>query len=130
VEFAPPKELLAAMQKAGGKITVSADMKDMAGADIVLTDCWVSMHNSDALVREKLLSSYQINDAAMKRAAPHAIFMHCLPAHRGQEVTDAVIDGAQSAVWDEAENRLHAHKAIICWCMGVDPTAEKGTMRP
>jgi ornithine carbamoyltransferase len=123
-EFAPPVDLLAKTQKAGGKISVTADIKAAAGADIVVTDCWVSMHNSDAGIREQLLTPYQVNEALMKRAAPQAIFMHCLPAHRGQEVTDAVIDSAQSAVWDEAENRLHAHKAIICWCMGIDPTSK------
>ena len=123
-EFAPPIALLAAMQKAGAKINVTADITAATGADIVLTDCWVSMHNSDVSVRQQLLTPYQVDEALMKRAAPHAIFMHCLPAHRNEEVTDAVLDGPQSAAWDEAENRLHAHKAIICWCIGVDPTAE------
>ena len=123
-EFVPPIALLAAMQKAGAKINVTADITAATGADIVLTDCWVSMHNSDVSVRQQLLTPYQVDEALMKRAAPHAIFMHCLPAHRNEEVTDAVLDGPQSAAWDEAENRLHAHKAIICWCIGVDPTAE------
>ncbi|MGB9152090.1 MAG: ornithine carbamoyltransferase [Alphaproteobacteria bacterium] len=121
-EFAPPTALLAAVQKSGAKITVSADVASVAGADIVITDCWVSMHNSDAGSRQQSLTPYQVDEALMKRTAPHAIFMHCLPAHRGEEVTDAVIDSAQSVVWDEAENRLHAQKAIICWCMGIDPT--------
>jgi ornithine carbamoyltransferase len=121
-EFAPPVPLLAALQKAGAKIKVMADITAAAGADIVLTDCWVSMHNSDAGIREQLLTPFQVNESLMKRAAKNAIFLHCLPAHRGEEVTDAVLDGAQSAAWDEAENRLHAHKAIICWCMGIDPT--------
>ncbi|MDE2029569.1 MAG: ornithine carbamoyltransferase [Alphaproteobacteria bacterium] len=121
-EFVPPKDLLAALQKRGAKISVAANVDAVEGADIVLTDCWVSMHNSDASVREQLLTPYRVDATLMKRAAPHAIFMHCLPAHRGEEVTDEVIDGPQSVVWDEAENRLHAQKAIICWCMGVDPT--------
>jgi ornithine carbamoyltransferase len=127
-EFVPQPTLLAALQRTGAKIKVTADISAAAEADIVLTDCWVSMHNSDAGVRQQLLNPYQVNEALMKRAAPGAIFMHCLPAHRGEEVTDAVIDSAQSAAWDEAENRLHGHKAIICWCMGVDPTAKTASM--
>jgi ornithine carbamoyltransferase len=121
-EFVPPVSLLAALQKAGAKIKVTADIDAAAGANIILTDCWVSMHNSDAGIREQLLTPFRVDEAVMKRAAKNAIFMHCLPAHRGEEVTDSVLDGPQSAAWDEAENRLHAHKAIICWCMGVDPT--------
>jgi len=120
-EFAPAPQVLIAAQKRGAKVTVSANLDDVRGADIVLTDCWVSMHNSDAAARHERLSPYQVNAALMKQAAPHAIFLHCLPAHRGEEVTDDVIDGPQSVVWDEAENRLHAQKAIICWCMGVVP---------
>ncbi|MDE1901140.1 MAG: ornithine carbamoyltransferase [Alphaproteobacteria bacterium] len=118
-EFVPPVKLLVLMQKRGAKITVSADIAHAEDADIVITDCWVSMHNSDAAVRHQLLAPYQVDAALMKRAAPHALFMHCLPAHRGEEVTDDVIDGSQSVVWDEAENRLHAQKAILCWCMGM-----------
>ncbi|MGE3623891.1 MAG: ornithine carbamoyltransferase [Bdellovibrionales bacterium] len=118
-EFAPPPDLLAAVQKRGGRITVSADTSTAEGADIVITDCWVSMHNSDAAVRQERLTPYQVNGDFMRRAKPGAIFMHCLPAHRNEEVTDAIIDGPQSVVLDEAENRLHAQKAILCWCLGV-----------
>ncbi|MDD3370592.1 MAG: ornithine carbamoyltransferase [Alphaproteobacteria bacterium] len=121
-QFSPPARLLADMQRGGAKIGVTRDLDAVDGADIVLTDCWVSMHNSDAGVREQLLTPFRVDEFLMKRASKAAIFMHCLPAHRGEEVTDAVLDGPQSAAWDEAENRLHAHKAIICWCMGVDPT--------
>ncbi len=121
-EFMPPAPLLSALQKTGAKIKVSSKMEAGEGADIVLTDCWVSMHNSDAGIREQLLTPYQVNAGVMKRAAKNAIFLHCLPAHRGEEVTDSVLDGPQSAAWDEAENRMHAHKAILCWCMGLDPT--------
>jgi ornithine carbamoyltransferase len=121
-EFGPAKDALIAAQKRGVKVNVTPDLKAVDGADIVLTDCWVSMHNSDAAARHERLTPYQVNETLMKRAAPKSVFMHCLPAHRGEEVTDAVIDGPQSIVWDEAENRLHAQKAIICWCMGVDPT--------
>jgi len=89
----------------------------VAGADCVVTDAWVSMGDEDAVKRRNLLRDYQVNEALMARAAGDAIFMHCLPAHRGEEVTDAVIDGPQSAVFDEAENRLHAQKAILLWCL-------------
>jgi ornithine carbamoyltransferase len=121
-KFAPPQALLTLVQRSGGKINVSADINAAAGADIVITDCWVSMHNNDVAERKELLAAYQVNAALMNRAAPDAIFMHCLPAHRGEEVTDEVIDGPQSIVFDEAENRLHVQKAIICWCMSIEPT--------
>ncbi len=118
-EFTPASDLVIAAQKKGVRISVTADINAIAGADIVITDCWVSMHNSDAAARHDRLAPYQVNTELMRKAAPKAIFMHCLPAHRGEEVTDAVIDGPQSVVWDEAENRMHAQKAIICWCLGV-----------
>jgi ornithine carbamoyltransferase len=89
----------------------------VADADCVVTDAWVSMGDEDAVKRHNLLRGYQVNESLMARAASDAIFMHCLPAHRGEEVTDAVIDGPQSAVFDEAENRLHAQKAILLWCL-------------
>lgn len=120
-EFAPNKNILIAAQKAGATITVSQDVEEVKGAHVVLTDCWVSMHNSDAAARHERLAPYQVNEELMKRAATNAIFMHCLPAHRNEEVTDAVLDGPQSVVWDEAENRLHVQKAIICWCMNSIP---------
>jgi ornithine carbamoyltransferase len=119
-EFMPPPDLLASCQKQGARIHVTAEPHAVEGADIVITDCWVSMHNSDVAARQERLAPYQVNEAFMKRAKKSAIFMHCLPAHRGEEVTDEVIDGPQSVVWDEAENRLHAQKAIMCWCMGVE----------
>jgi ornithine carbamoyltransferase len=91
----------------------------VVGADCVITDTWVSMGDEDAAgLHHNLLKPYQVNAALMARAAAGAIFMHCLPAHRGEEVTDEVIDGPCSVVWDEAENRLHAQKAILEWCMG------------
>jgi ornithine carbamoyltransferase len=77
------------------------------------------MHDAETANRHNLLKAYQVNAALMKRAAPHAIFMHCLPAHRGEEVTDDVMDGPQSAVFDEAENRLHVQKAILLHCFGA-----------
>jgi ornithine carbamoyltransferase len=89
----------------------------VAGADCVVTDTWVSMGMQPGERRHNLLQPYRVDEALMKRAAPGAIFLHCLPAHRGEEVTSGVLDGAQSAVWDEAENRLHAQKGILTWCM-------------
>jgi ornithine carbamoyltransferase len=76
------------------------------------------MGDTDAARRQKLLEPYRVDTTLMKRAKPGAIFLHCLPAHRGEEVTDEVMDGPQSAVWDEAENRLHAQKSILLWCFG------------
>jgi ornithine carbamoyltransferase len=87
-------------------------------ADCVVSDAWVSMGDEDATKRHNLLAAYQVNARLMARADKDAIFMHCLPAHRGEEVTDDVIDGPQSVVFDEAENRLHAQKAILKWCLG------------
>jgi ornithine carbamoyltransferase len=87
-------------------------------ADCVVTDTWVSMGDKAATKRRALLKPYQVNRALMSLARRDAIFMHCLPAHRGEEVTDEVIDGSQSAVFDEAENRLHVQKAILLWCLG------------
>jgi ornithine carbamoyltransferase len=89
------------------------------GADIVVTDCWVSMGDEDEGRRHNLLKPYQVNAKLMEAARKDAVFMHCLPAHRGEEVTDEVIDGPQSVVFDEAENRLHAQKGILAWCLGA-----------
>ena len=87
-------------------------------ADLIITDTWVSMGDTDASERRKALKPYRVDTTLMARAKPDALFMHCLPAHRGDEVTDEVIDGPQSVVFDEAENRLHAQKAILCWSSG------------
>lgn len=86
------------------------------GADVVTTDTWVSMGDEDAAARKAALAPYQVNDALMAKAASGAIFLHCLPAHRGEEVVQSVIDGPQSVIFDEAENRLHVQKAIMLWC--------------
>ena len=103
---------------AGAQIEFSDDPeRAVTGADCVVTDAGVSMGDEDAVKRHNLLRAYQVNERLMARAAKDAIFMHCLPAHRGEEVTDEVIDGPQSAVFDEAENRLHAQKAILAWCL-------------
>ena len=86
------------------------------GADCVTTDTWISMGDDDS-DRHNLLAPYRVDEALLTKAKPGALFMHCLPAHRGEEVTDAIIDGPQSVVWDEAENRLHAQKAVLKWCL-------------
>jgi ornithine carbamoyltransferase len=104
----------------GADITVTSSAEvAVNGASCVVTDAWVSMHDRDAANRHNLLKPFQVNAALMKRAAPDAIFMHCLPAHRGEEVTGEVMDGPQSVVFDEAENRLHAQKAILLHCFGL-----------
>jgi ornithine carbamoyltransferase len=90
------------------------------GADVVVTDCWVSMGDKDEAFRRQTLAPYQVDEALMNEAAKDALFMHCLPAHRGEEVTDAVIDGPRSVVFDEAENRLHAQKGVLAWCLAPD----------
>jgi ornithine carbamoyltransferase len=103
----------------GGDVHFGVDAeKAVAGAECVVSDAWVSMGDEDSTKRHNLLKAYQVNSSLMARAAKDAIFMHCLPAHRGEEVTDDVIDGPQSVVFDEAENRLHAQKAILKWCLG------------
>lgn len=114
----PDDKLLAAADAAGGKVSVGEDpIKAVSGAHCVVTDTWVSMGAKDADERRKLLRPYRVDDALMRRADPDAVFMHCLPAHRGEEVSDSVIDGPQSVVWDEAENRLHVQKGILLWCL-------------
>jgi ornithine carbamoyltransferase len=117
----PEKAVLDWAKKEGGAIELTDDVNvAAAGADCVVTDTWVSMGQTDAPKRKQLLGPYAVDDALMKKAAKGAVFMHCLPAYRGHEVTASVIDGPQSVVWDEAENRLHAQKAILAWCLGVD----------
>jgi ornithine carbamoyltransferase len=119
-DFAPSPELLAWANAQGAKIEVSDDKLQAArGADCVVTDVWVSMGDNDANRRNDALRPFQVDGAVMAVADKNAIFMHCLPAHRGDEVTEDVIDGPQSAVWDEAENRLHVQKAILAWCLGA-----------
>jgi ornithine carbamoyltransferase len=106
-----------ARQEGGDVVGVDAAADAVAGADCVVTDTWLSMGQKDAERRRKLLAPYRVDEPMMATAKPDAIFMHCLPAHRGEEVTDAVIDGPRSVVWDEAENRLHAQKGILAWCL-------------
>jgi len=103
----------------GGSAGVMADPHAAVdGADVIVTDTWVSMgQESDGVDRAASFRSLQVNDALLDRAAPDAIVLHCLPAHRGDEITDAVLDGPRSAIWDEAENRLHAQKALLTWLL-------------
>ncbi|MEQ1542710.1 MAG: ornithine carbamoyltransferase [Novosphingobium sp.] len=103
----------------GSRVSVHRDPREaVAGADVVVTDTWVSMGQSGEEARIAAMTPYQVNAGLMALAAPDALFLHCLPAHRGEEVTDAVIDGRQSVVWDEAENRIHAQKSVLRWVFG------------
>lgn len=118
-ELAPDDAALEWASANGVNLHLGTDPHEaVSGADCVVTDTWVSMNDEDATNRHNLLMPYQVNDALMTRADKDAVFMHCLPAHREEEVTSSVIDGAQSVVFDEAENRLHAQKAILRWCLG------------
>ena len=119
-ELKPKKWLLDWIKGSGAAIRMGADPEDaVKGADCVVTDTWVSMGDKDGNRRHNLLKRYQVNARLMAKAKPDALFMHCLPAHRGDEVTDEVMDGPQSVVFDEAENRLHAQKGILAWCLHV-----------
>ncbi len=120
-EFGPDQALLADIRAAGAHVTLGDDpYAAVADADLVITDTWVSMGDSAASERRKFLKPYRVDTNLMATAKASALFMHCLPAHRGDEVTDEVIDGPQSVVFDEAENRLHIQKAILCWVFGID----------
>jgi ornithine carbamoyltransferase len=94
-------------------------VKAVRGVDCIVTDTWVSMGQTDGARRKQLLKPYAVDDALMAKANKGAIFMHCLPAYRGNEVTESVLEGPQSVVFDEAENRLHAQKAILAWSLGA-----------
>ncbi len=119
-EYSPEKDLMQDIKRAGDWVKLIEDPREaVEGADLVITDTWVSMGDVDAAERRRVLKDYQVNTNLMALANKDALFMHCLPAHRGDEVTDEVIDGPQSVVFDEAENRLHAQKAILCWAFGV-----------
>ena len=120
-ELALDQNLLDWAAREGGTIKSFTDaQKAVAGCHCVVADTWVSMgDDGERAKRLDLLAPYQVNANLMAGAKADAIFMHCLPAHRGEEVTDDVIDGPQSVIWDEAENRLHAQKAVMAWCLGV-----------
>jgi ornithine carbamoyltransferase len=115
----PQPEFLAWAKQNRADVEVMNSAEDaVAGSDCIITDAWVSMHDEDVENRHNLLRPYQVNQALMKHAKPDALFMHCLPAHRNEEVTDAIMDGPHSVVFDEAENRVHAQKAILLSCFG------------
>jgi ornithine carbamoyltransferase len=119
-ELKPKKWLLDWLKQSDAAIRVGTDPEEaVKGADCVVTDTWVSMGDRNGGRRHNLLKRYQVNARLMAKAKPDALFMHCLPAHRGDEVTDEVMDGPQSVVFDEAENRLHAQKGILAWCLRV-----------
>ena len=120
-EYGPDQGLLADIKEAGPGVTLGEDpLAAVKDADLIITDTWVSMGDTDVSDRRKTLKPYRVDTNLMRLADKDALFMHCLPAHRGDEVTDDVIDGPQSVVFDEAENRLHAQKAILCWCFGIE----------
>jgi len=115
----PTSEVMAWAKEHGADVTLTDSPEAaVAGADCVITDSWVSMHDKDGERRHNLLKPYQVNRHLMEKAKGDAIFMHCLPAHRNEEVTDEVMDGPQSVIFDEAENRLHIQKSILLHCLG------------
>jgi ornithine carbamoyltransferase len=115
----PEAEALEWVRREKGKVEIGTDPNEaVKGADCVVTDTWVSMGQSDADKRKKVLAPYAVDAALMSKANKNAIFMHCLPAYRGHEVSEDVLEGPQSVIFDEAENRLHAQKAILAWCLG------------
>jgi ornithine carbamoyltransferase len=117
--FDPDEFVVADARARGADVTILRDAAAAArGADAVVTDTWISMGQTDGQEKLAKMFPFQVTPALMAAAAPKALFLHCLPAHRGEEVTADVIDGPQSVVWDEAENRLHVQKAILLWCLG------------
>jgi ornithine carbamoyltransferase len=119
-KLSPPQALMDWARTQGGDVSLTDKAQDaVGGADLVVTDTWVSMGDKDGESRRKLLEPYRVDTDLMSGAKKDALFMHCLPAHRGEEVSDEVIDGPFSVVWDEAENRLHVQKAILAWCCSV-----------
>jgi ornithine carbamoyltransferase len=118
-ELSPPQRLFEWAQREGGRVRLTREpLEAVADADCVVTDTWISMGDEANVNRHNMLAPYRIDEHLMAHAKPDAIFMHCLPVKRGEEVTAGVVDGPQSVVWDEAENRLHAQKGILAWCLG------------
>jgi ornithine carbamoyltransferase len=119
-ELRPTDDIVDWARREKADVTIMSDpVKAVRGVDCIVTDTWVSMGQTDGARRKQLLKPYAVDGALMAKAAKGAIFMHCLPAYRGMEVSEAVLDGPQSVVFDEAENRLHAQKAILAWCLGA-----------
>ncbi|UJW75922.1 ornithine carbamoyltransferase [Rhizobium sp. SL42] len=116
----PDDKILNWARNNGGEIMLCHDAdRAVEGVDAVITDTWISMNQEHKARGHNVFQPFQVNAALMKKASSEALFLHCLPAHRGEEVTDEVIDGPQSVVFDEAENRLHAQKSILAWCLGA-----------
>ncbi|MCL6283421.1 ornithine carbamoyltransferase [Ruegeria sp. 2012CJ41-6] len=121
-QFDPEEEFIGFARQKGSKVVTERDaFKAVEGADLVVADTWVSMHDAQSAKerRHNMLRPYQVNAELMSHAKPDALFMHCLPAHREEEATSEVMDGPHSVIFDEAENRLHAQKAIMRWCLGL-----------
>ncbi|NML95408.1 ornithine carbamoyltransferase [Novosphingobium olei] len=117
--YEPDGGFMALAEAGGARISVHRDAAEaVRGADVVVTDTWISMGQAHAEAKLAAMAPYQVDERLMAQARPDAVFLHCLPAHRNEEVTDAVIDGPHSAVWDEAENRIHAQKSILRWVFG------------
>ncbi len=117
--YDPDQEFIAAAQAAGANVTLYRDaMEAVADADVIVADTWVSMGQAHADAKMDAMMPFQVNDVIMEQAKSDAVFLHCLPAHRGEEVMPSVIDGPQSLVWDEAENRIHAQKSVLRWAFG------------
>ena len=117
--YEPDAGFVAAARASGGSVVLTQDVAEaIRGAQVVVTDTWVSMGQAGGDAVLAAMAPYQVDAALMAQAAPGAVFLHCLPAHRGEEVTAQVIDGPQSAIWDEAENRIHAQKSILRWALG------------
>jgi ornithine carbamoyltransferase len=115
----PPRQVIDWARREGARLSLTGEPAlAVTGADCVVTDTWVSMGAEASVNRHNLLAPYRVDERLMAQAKPDAIFMHCLPAKRGEEVAAGVIDGPQSVVWDEAENRLHVQKGILAWCLG------------
>ena len=120
-QYSPDQGMQADIDHANGRINVMRDPEEaIKDVDLVITDTWVSMGDLDANIRREALSPYRVTQELMNKAKPDALFMHCLPAHRGDEVTSEVMDGPQSVVFDEAENRMHAQKAVLAWVFGIE----------
>src|SRR5690606_9842531 len=119
--YEPDPVFAEAARAKGARIDLVRDARTaVAGADVVVTDTWVSMGQDHAHNKLAAMAPYQVDERLMDEAKGDALFLHCLPAHRGEEVVDAVIDGPRSRVWDEAENRIHAQKAVLAWCFATE----------
>jgi ornithine carbamoyltransferase len=117
--YMPDAGFLAAAKAAGARVTITASAEDAArDADVIVTDTWISMGQAHAEEKLAAMAPFQVNAALMQLARPDAVFLHCLPAHVGEEVTDEVFESSQSVVFDEAENRIHAQKSVLLWCFG------------